>query len=264
MTVQTSPQTAELAAEFTAALQWWRDAGVDLDFTDDATDWLNPVVDEAAKPAQGAAAKQGSPSHPAAQTGDETAQKNSVKRSDFFAGSPPQDLAAFRQWWLEAPGLDAIGPRGRIAPRGPQDAQLMVLVADPEERDRDQLLRGPQGKLLTNILAATGMSGDDIYFASALPRHTPMADTAALASEGMDAVTLHHIELVSPQRLIVLGTGILPLIGQDVSNPDTYLREINQNGRKLPVLVNEGLESLMAMPRLKARFWRRWIEWTAQ
>jgi len=264
MTVQTSPQSAELAAEYTAALEWWRDAGVDLDFADDATDWLNPVTDGAASPAKGAPAADSDPS----QTGDpaaaDTAQKNSVVRNDFFAGAPPQDLTTFRQWWLEAPGLDAIGPRGRIAPKGPKDAKLMILIADPEERDRDHLLSGPQGRLLSSLIAATGIAEEDVYFASALPRHTPMADIAALASEGMDTVTLHHIGLVSPQRLMVLGTGILPLIEHDVSDPETYLREINQNGRKLPILVNEGLESLMAMPRLKARFWRRWIEWTAR
>jgi DNA polymerase len=27
--------------------------------------------------------------------------------------------------------------------------------------------------------------------------------------------------------------------------------------------VSETLDALMEMPRLKARFWRRWIEWSA-
>ncbi|MEP3420852.1 MAG: hypothetical protein ABJN35_03900 [Erythrobacter sp.] len=262
MTVQNTPFPADLSGELTATLQWWRDAGVDCDFSDDATDWLkDPIVDAAPLPQDSNSSQSVAAQH-AGQSAPETPDKKLVARTDFLGEDPPQDLDAFRQWWLETPGLDGIGPRGRIAPRGPKDAALMVLVVDPEEKDTDRLLSGPEGKLLSRIIAATGIAEDDIYFASALPRHTPMADTDALASGGLDAVTLHHIGLASPQRLIALGTGILPLIGQDVTKSNTYLREINQNARNVPVLMSEGLESLMAMPRLKARFWRRWIEWS--
>jgi DNA polymerase len=41
------------------------------------------------------------------------------------------------------------------------------------------------------------------------------------------------------------------------------LREINHNTGKVPVMVSETLDALMDMPRLKARFWRRWMEWSA-
>jgi len=138
----------------------------------------------------------------------------------------------------------------------------MVLVLDPEEQDRSELLSGPRGKLLSNMLSAMGIAADQTYFASALPRHTPVADTASLAAGGMDDVTLHHVGLVSPQKLLVFGSDILPLLKQDVTKPQAYLREINQNSAKVPLLVSEGLDSLLAMPRLKARFWRRWIEWS--
>ena len=165
---------------------------------------------------------------------------------------------------MEAPGLDAIGPSGRIAARGNPNPQLMILVLDPEEQDRDELLTGPKGKLLANMLAAMGIGLEQTYFATALPRHTPVADTANLAASGMDRVTLHHIGLVSPQKLLIFGSDILPLIGQNVTKPETSLREINQNSAEVPLLVSEGLDSLMAMPRLKARFWRRWIEWSVE
>ena len=35
----------------------------------------------------------------------------------------------------------------------------------------------------------------------------------------------------------------------------------DQNTGKLPLMVSEGLESLMTMPHLKKKFWRRWIQW---
>src|SRR3546814_19808883 len=66
-----------------------------------------------------------------------------VCSSDLLLGSaPPQDLAAFRQWWLSEPGLDTIGPRGRIAPQGEAGAGLMVLVMDPEAGDSQSLPSG--------------------------------------------------------------------------------------------------------------------------
>lgn len=136
----------------------------------------------------------------------------------------------------------------------------MVLVPQPEEADRDALLEGPQGRLLANILAAMGLAEDAVAIAAALPCHTPMADLAGLAAGGMDAVTLHHIGLVAPQRLLVLGTGLAPMLAADEANG---LREINHSTGKVPVMVSETLDALMDMPRLKARFWRRWMEWSA-
>jgi DNA polymerase len=181
---------------------------------------------------------------------------------DLLGDDPPRDLAAFRSWWLEAPGLDAIGPRGRVPPRGTLGAALMVLVTDPEEGDRERLLDGPQGRLLAAFLAAAGLAESEVYLASSLPRHTPMADTVRLAAGGMDAVTLHHIALAAPQRVLALGTGLAPLIGHSTAQDISGLDNINHKGRSIPLMVSEGLESLIAMPRLKARLWRRWIEWS--
>jgi uracil-DNA glycosylase len=253
-----------LAREFEAALAWWRAAGVDCDFSDDATAWLSDA------PAQGAAAQVGeAPARaqpaavPAART-DIAPPAPITLRRDLLGESPPADLAAFRDWWLSAPGLDTARAYPRIAPRGRAGAALMVLVPQPEAEDRDALLSGPQGKLLANIIAATGLAEADTYIAAALPCHTPMADLAALAAGGMDAVTAHHIALVRPARLLALGTGLAPMLApMPVQASDHALREINYSGGKVPVLSSEALDALMDMPRLKARFWRRWMEWSA-
>ena len=45
-----APNQASLSAQIHAAFEWWADAGVDLDFDDDATDWL--VTEEPAKAAK--------------------------------------------------------------------------------------------------------------------------------------------------------------------------------------------------------------------
>ena len=249
-----------LAREFEAALAWWRAAGVDCDFADDATAWLSeaPVAGAPAPSAQSPGQAQSAPAP--ARRAEPAPPAPITLRRDMLGESPPADLPAFRDWWLSAPALDTVRSYPRIPPRGVAGAALMVLVPQPEAEDRDTLLSGPQGRLLANILAAMGLAEEQTYIAAALPCHTPMADLAALAAGGMDAVTAHHIALVRPARLLALGTGLTPMLA---SASDHALREINYTACKVPLLSSEALDALMDMPRLKARFWRRWMEWSA-
>ncbi len=260
-----------LSREFVAALDWWRAAGVDIDFADDVTDWLAKPEREA-EPGDGAKAKKPQKSGGTSQkTETSDPQKTLGPKDDLLGEDAPSDLAAFQEWWLNAPGLDPIGPRGRVPPRGKSGAKLMVLVLAPEDGDSEQLLSGPQGRLLANMLAAMGFTQDEVYFASALTRPTPMADTAALAHAGMAEVLALHIELAAPEKVLALGSNIPPLLGhaaaQDTINSQksnhTSAPENNPSEPLTKLLVSESLESLMASPRLKARFWRRWIEWSA-
>jgi DNA polymerase len=261
-----------LAREFEAALAWWRAAGVDHDYADDATAWLADAPLNAATRADLAEAtsRQASPAIVENRQAapvlivSQPPQAATVARRNFLGDSPPSDLAAFRQWWIDCPDLDAARSFPRIAPRGEVGAALMVLVPQPEAQDRDRLLAGPQGRLLDNILSAIGVAESETYIASALPCHTPMADLAAIGAGGMDAVLAHHIALARPQRLLVLGTGLATMLGAGPAGmADQPLREINHAMGNTPVMVSETLDAMMQMPRLKARFWKRWIEWSA-
>ncbi|WP_298304850.1 hypothetical protein [uncultured Erythrobacter sp.] len=256
--------TPSLTDEMRAALGWWQLAGVDSDFADEVTDWL-----KSAGSSQAANSVSGAPvirevQHGLSSPQDAQPEPIAPKRVDLLGPNAPTTLSEFQEWWLSAPGLDAIGPRGRVAPRGPQGAELMVLVIDPEQGDKERLLSGPQGRLLSRIISAMGLAEDSIYLASALPRHTPMADTATLSATGMDEVTQFHVNHVNPQRLLAFGAGIPPLLGHTLTNDLSHLREINRKPSSIPLFVTEGLDAMMAMPRLKARFWRRWIEWSAK
>ncbi len=259
MDISQAPFTDDLNSAF----DWWRGAGVDCDFADDATAWLADPADMEAKTGINGDAPHVQKQKQAPKS-DPEQSKPIIKRVDLLGPSKPSSLEEFRTFWMEAPGLDAIGPRGRVPPRGNASAKLMVLVTDPEERDRGRLLDGPQGELLAQILRAMGIGEGDAYLASALPRHTPMADTAGLAAAGMDAVTAHHIALVQPKAVLALGSNILPLLGTQSPKEPASLREINLSYLPSRVIATDGLDSLMAMPRLKARFWRRWIEWSAE
>ncbi|MDJ0977871.1 MAG: hypothetical protein QNI87_04985 [Erythrobacter sp.] len=264
MNASAPPPIPPLAEEIAAALEWWRDAGVAEFCDDDATAWLGSSKDDEAKKETAAAGRARSESPELASVTPQKAQERSIERVDFFAEGRPSTLDEFRDFWLETPGLDTVGTRGRVPPRGVREPELMVLVVDPEENDVDTLLSGPQGRLLNAILSAIQVDPDRTYIASALPRYTPMADTKALAAGGLDEVLRCHIELVAPKRLMAFGAGLAPFLSSDVANIQTPLPIGNHVAAKTPVFTSEGLRSLMDVPRLKARFWRRYIEWSSQ
>ncbi|MDG2003068.1 MAG: uracil-DNA glycosylase family protein [Novosphingobium sp.] len=245
------PQPIE---DLKAAFDWWREAGVDCEFSDEPTNWL------AAKPAQPEPQiKRSTARGPEQQASPEAAPSIAIVR-----GALPQVLSDFSNWWLTAPELDAGRTSGRIAPRGNKNAELMVLVPEPEREDRDQLLSGPQGKLLQAMLQAMGCDADKVYFASTLPRHMPGADWQALADLGIGEVLMHHIALVSPKRLIAFGGNILPFFGNNLPQDPAVLREINLEGQCIPLLAARSLPALLERPRWKGDLWKNWLEWTDQ
>ncbi len=225
-----------LAERIAAAQDWWREAGVDQHFLDDPQCLLaEPEAHDAngrPQPTPLAA-----PPQPAA------------PELPKIGGAPegwPTELSAFRQWWLDEASLDEGGSFPRIAPVGEAGAKLLVLVAMPETEDREALLSGEQGRLIANMARAMGFAPGELYLATALPRHMPLPDWQALAQGGLGALTQHHVALARPERCIVMGRDLHPLL--DESPP-------------APVLPTYSPASLLANARLRADLWRRWLDW---
>lgn len=244
------PTKPDIAAQIAGALEWWRDAGVDCDFADAPRDWLAKEAEAAPEDmAFQPIARPAAPEPPRVRIG----------------GPPegwPQDLTAFRAWWLTEPSLDHGAVTRRVAPRGSIGAELMVLVADPAEDDGEILLSGRHGRLFSGMLAALNLTTDQAYLASALPRTTPLPDWRRLAEEGLGEVVRHHIQLAAPKRLILFGGGVSSLLGHDPANNFTNLPLINHEGRTLPLLAAMDLAALLARPRAKAGLWQRLLDWT--
>ena len=236
----------------TAALDWWRAAGVDCDYNDEPRDWL-PLREESAGAAEAPAQSE--------------ARNPEPEPAVHIGGDPatwPQKFEDFPAWWRTEPSLDHGIVMQRVPPRGIAKAALMVLVEHPEANDREALLSGPEGKLLSAMLQAFGIAEEQVYVASVLPRHTPLPDWSALRAAGLGKVLAHHIGLAAPQRLLVLGSHIPPLLGHDPANKATPLRSFNHEGRNIPLLDAHGLDDLIARPRRKAALWQRWLDWTGQ
>ena len=139
----------------------------------------------------------------------------------------------------------------------------MVLVAMPDEGDRETLLSGKTGQLLTGLLAAMGLARDQVYLASVLPARTALPDWEALASAGLGAVLAHHIGLASPQRLLVFGRGgISTLLDNGSAQTAANLGNFNHESGSVPLMFAIDLEALLASPGLKSGLWNRWLEWT--
>lgn len=241
------PDTAfsTLASDYAAALDWWREAGVDLDYADEPAAWLRepeiaaepeplPPPRTVPRPVAAPALERALNREPGAPIGGDPAHW-------------PADLAAFRAFWLTEPSLDPGSLADRVAPVGDAGAELLLLVGQPEEGDREALLSGDQGALVSRILRAMNIEESRVYLASALPRVTPMPDWDDLAARGLAALTCHHLRLAAPRRVIIFGKG-----------PSMLARECG-----LPMLAAPQLETLARSAAHKRRFWNEWLEWSA-
>lgn len=235
-----------LAEQFAAACDWWRDAGVDFDYTDEPQKLLVEMLD-GDRPMPPPIAKKQAVAEP------------EKPRIGGDRASWPASLEGFAPWLLSEATLDEAGTNGRVPPRGVHGADLMILVPMPEVGDSTGLLSGPQGKLVTNMLRAMGIAEGAAYIASALPRHMPLADWEGLQRDGLGEVLAHHITLAAPKRLLVLGRDILTLLGQEKRQG---VCEVPLNDGSRELLAGFAPENLLENGRLRADLWRRWLDWT--
>ncbi|EIZ80400.1 hypothetical protein WSK_0958 [Novosphingobium sp. Rr 2-17] len=238
----------EFLDDISGALDWWRTAGVDCDFLDEPATWLAPPEVELA------------PGEPRPRPQPRKVEAAAPERPRIDPATLPADLPAFKEWWMTEPLLTEGGAGLRVPPRGVKGAKVMVLVEEPESEDGDVLLAGSQGRLLSAMLTAFGIAADHAYVASALPRHTPGADWTEMTERGLGAVLTQHIALVAPQRLFVLGSNVLSLLGHEPPQGPAVLRTFNHEGAKIPMIASWALRALASQPRAKAALWRAWLE----
>jgi len=231
------------------ALDWWREAGVDCAFSDEPEPWLAEEEPEQAKQTSAA---------PLARQPVALPPPVELPKFGGDKAAWPQDLAAFDAWWMSEPSLDT---GLRIPPRGPPGAKLMVLVEQPEAQDSESLLSGPQGKLLSAMLQAMGIAQDEVRLASVLPCFTPSPDWQPLGASGIADLLLHHLQISAPQRLIVFGSNIPPLLGHDPAQSPANLPNFNHEGRIIPLLADRSLDAL-TRAKAKSAFWQRWLDWS--
>ena len=241
------------------ALDWWREAGVDCDFSEEATRWL-------AQP-QGADAVTAPPPPAPPMPQRPTPLARALAGGERPAiGGPreawPGSLEKFREWWMTEPSLADGALDRRIPPRGVAGAKLMVLVPQPEIDDAQGLLTGGAGRLLAAFLNAAGIGEHEVYQASSLPAPLALPDWSELQVRGLGEVAVHHIALARPQRVLAFGRAQMALFGieGEASREPTLL---DSGTAQVPLLAAPELSQIARSAARRRNLWHRWLDWTA-
>lgn len=256
-----TPESRELspADALEAALDWWREAGVEDDYGEEATSWLaEPEAEQAV-------------ASPAPRKVTEKPRQTPLERA--FEGTDgagriggpeenrPDTLENFREWWMFETSLSPSGSDSRLPPRGVAGAKVFVLVPEPLEGETDALLSGAPGRFVGAILRAMRIEPHEAYLASALPAPLALPDWADLAQRGLSGVTRHHIALAAPHRVIAFGRTLAPLfdIAPELAREPAVVKA---GDRTLPLMLAPELAELARSAPRRRNFWNRWLEWT--
>ncbi len=218
-------------AHWQGLLSWWALAGVDCAVAEAPVNWLKP------KPSA------------------------SVPRAAGPATSAfPDALDAFHDWLANASDLPEAGwPGPRIMPAGPSGPRLMIVLHAPDSSAMQPgCALAPEGMaLLKRMMQAIGLDLSDCYVAS-LSLVAPaggMLDGAA--AEALTARMRHHIGLVAPQALLLLGDQVnRALCPTDGLDPSRNLLFVNHSDGIVPAGAIAHPRLLLGQPLAKAGAWR--------
>lgn len=257
-----TPETREIspADALEAAIDWWREAGVEEDYRDETTSWLAEPEEEQAV----ASPKPKKPPEEPQQSPLERAFENTAAPSQIGGAKAafPETLENFREWWMSEQSLSSSGPERRLPPRGVEGAKVMVLIPEPMESDSEALLSGAPGRFVEAILGAMGIAPHEAYLASTLPAQLSLPDWQDLADRGLQAVTQHHIALAKPHRVIAFDRSLAPVFGikQEQARDPAVAKAGDMT---LPLMLAPTLAELARSPQRRRNFWNRWLDWTA-
>ena len=224
-------QTIDWKLAAASTLDWWREAGVETLVDELPHDWLKPAV-----------------ASPAAAPALETPT----------AATLPDTLDAFVAWRLGSDTPDA-GWNTPIAPQGNPAAGLMVLIDMPEREDAasGQLLSGDPGRLFDRMLAAIGRDRQSIYLASLAVARPTSGQIAPEFHEPLTRLTRHHIALVGPKRLLLLGNAASrAVLGANAAPARQSLHVLNHDGGQTEAVASFHPRFLLQQPARKAEAWR--------
>lgn len=210
-----------------SALDWWRDAGVDVLVDDAPRDWL---------------AREIAPEPIAAPVAERPAL--------------PATLADFLSW-----RVGPVAPEGAwrgisVAASGPHDAELMVLVDCPDQGE-DCLLGGKAGKLFDRMLAAIGLSRAAVHLAAVCARRPLGGRLPRDVADELHRLAAHHVGLLAPKRLLLMGDAAArALTGADVGNARGRLHRVNHDRGETVAVATFHPRLLLDWPARKGEAWK--------
>lgn len=225
-------------AQIASALDWWRDAGVDVAVQDAPRDWLAPlpIAVTLAKP---------------------------IVAPTVAAPPLPATLAAFASW-RTGEAAPERGWGGRLfAAEGPVDAALMVLIEMPEREDaaEGRLLSGASGRLFDRMLAAIGLDRGAVHLASVACARPVSGRIPRDQVEPLGIIARHYVSLVAPRYLLLLGNcASRTILDGDCTNLRGRLHALNHagptDGGTTMALASFHPQLLIERPAQKAEAWK--------
>ena len=219
-----------------SALDWWQEAGVDVLVEDAPRDWL---AEQMAAPVAFTALPPATPVH--------------------VPATLPDTLADFIAWRL-GDAVPEVEWRGvSIAASGPADADVMILVDCPDKDDgaAGMLMTGQTGALFDRMLAAIGLSRETIHLAAVCARRPVAGRMPREVEARLAEISRHHIGLVAPKRLLLLGNAASrAILGAEMPGTRGSLHPFNHKGGDTGVVASFHPRFLIEKPAAKAEAWK--------
>ena len=223
-----------------SALQWWTEAGVDTIVDEAPRDWLRPKS-RTVEPALGA--ETAASTLPVAEPTD----------------ALPDQLDLFQAYLATSDRLSFASPSApRVCPSGDPNAGLMILADMPSSEDCADglLLSGEAGRLFDRMLAAIGRSRQTIYLAALSCLRSPDGRLASAPAQQCAALARHHIGLVMPAKLLLLGDACSrALLGLGMAEARGRWHRIETHAGVVNALVTIPPNYLLNQPAAKAHAW---------
>jgi DNA polymerase len=153
-----------------------------------------------------------------------------------------------------------------LAGRGAADADVLVLLISPsvEDEHAGQLCSGEQGVLLDKMLAAIGLTGDQVYVTSLLKHSVP--DQHTITPAEVDACRQfldQQLASVRPRFILMLGDLVTRCFFQQDNALDAFREDINDNQESAlahysdaRLLVSYSPQELLQNPADKRKAWQ--------
>lgn len=228
-------------AQAASILDWWHDAGVDLLVEDTPRDWMAP---EPARPLA---------LNPAAAT------PIIVPATPQPVTHLPDTLEAFLAWRLSEAAPEQAWDGISLTASGPADAALMVLVDCPDRDDGEagQILSGTPGRLFDRMLAAIGHSRETVHLAAVCARRPLAGRTPAGLEARLAEIALHHVGLVRPRGLLLLGNAASrAVLGTELTSARGHSHPIDHKSGKSRAVASFHPRFLIEKPMAKAESWK--------
>ena len=247
------PSEITLETALESALDWWQMIGVETPAVTAAKKRKLPV--RAQTPAaKTSSAPQKSPPSPAA-------NNDRIEAAKHLAGTA-KDLTMLRSLIsnFDAGTLSDNATQSVFA-RGNPESKLMIIGEAPSREDdiAGAPFMGPAGQLLGRMLAAIGLTDNDVYMTHVVNwrppgNRKPLPEDIAFCRPFL----ARHIELVAPEFLLILGglslSALTPLTG--IMKNRGEWQSLRFGDQDIPALPIYHPAFLQRRPELKKDTWR--------